>query len=94
MARVRYFNAVNMSIGLRVLFRLFVLLSSLEYNLIYLLIFFLGGIADQVHWSLKKCAEVLESSINTLKATYEKSDYKDHLVWDKGISFLCFRTIN
>lgn len=42
-----------------------------------------GGIADQVHWSLKKCAEVLESSINTLKATYEKSDYKDHLVWDK-----------
>jgi len=42
-----------------------------------------GGIADQVAWSLKKCAQVLESSINKLEATYKASDYKDHLVWDK-----------
>ena len=42
-----------------------------------------GTIADQIPWSLKQCAEVLESSINKLKAQYEKSDYKDHLVWDK-----------
>ena len=78
---------LNICIGLKVFFRPFVL-PRIEY---YLFIFFLGGIADQVHWSLKKCAEVLESSINTLKATYEKSDYKDHLVWDKGISFLCYK---
>jgi len=42
-----------------------------------------GAIADQVAWSIKKCAQVLESSINKLEATYKASDYKDHLVWDK-----------
>jgi len=42
-----------------------------------------GQIKDQIAWSLKQCAQVLESSIGKLKATYEASGYKDHLVWDK-----------
>ena len=40
-------------------------------------------IQDQIPWSLKKCAQVLEKSIQKLKEKYEKSGYKDHLVWDK-----------
>jgi len=42
-----------------------------------------GAIADQIPWSLKQCALVLESSIGKLKAQLEKSNYEDHLVWDK-----------
>lgn len=42
-----------------------------------------GTIADQIPWSIRECGQVLESSINKLKAQYEASGYKDHLVWDK-----------
>ena len=42
-----------------------------------------GAIADQIPWSLKQCALVLESSIGKLKAQLEKSNFEDHLVWDK-----------
>ena len=40
-------------------------------------------IRDQIPWSVKECGDFLTESINKLASRYGKSDYKDHLVWDK-----------
>jgi len=42
-----------------------------------------GGIRDQAQWTLQQCADVFASAVNKLSAQLKKSDFKDHLVWDK-----------
>jgi len=45
-----------------------------------------GELLDQEVWSVSKCSEVLDSSIQHLKASLSKLPKGDHLVWNKDNS--------